>query len=205
MIGSCSRANAVRALNFGTVSAFGGWSNAGYGRCRRPILNGPTPMNIEHKSFKRSDWVPNNTRLPVLIYRQAIFDATSSDFEEAFEENGWTGIWRDGVFDYHHYHSGAHEALGVGRGTANLQLGGPGGEIIELATGDCLLLPAGTGHKKIEASSDFEIVGAYPPRQQADIQTQAPSAELLAIISSLSIPGNDPVVGATGGLKEFWR
>jgi len=61
-------------------------------------------MNIEHKSFKPSGWVPNNMRLPVLVYRQAIFDATSSDFEEAFAENGWTGIWRDGVFDYHHYH-----------------------------------------------------------------------------------------------------
>lgn len=82
-------------------------------------------MSIEQIVFHPSDWVPNNPTLPVLIYRRAIFDATSSDFEEAFSENGWTGIWKNGVFDYQHYHSGAHEVLGVGSGSSAVQTARP--------------------------------------------------------------------------------
>lgn len=32
-------------------------------------------------------------------------------FEMRFAENGWTGAWRDGVFDYHHFHVTTHEVL----------------------------------------------------------------------------------------------
>ena len=56
--------------------------------------------------------VPNNPELPVIVYRQAV-DAGSdraTAFETTFAQNGWQGIWRNGIYDYHHYHSGAHEA-----------------------------------------------------------------------------------------------
>jgi hypothetical protein len=33
--------------------------------------------------------------------------------------------WRDGVYDYVHYHSRIHEVLGIARGTGKVQLGGP--------------------------------------------------------------------------------
>ncbi len=66
-------------------------------------------VNVEKIIFPVSEWVPNNQRLPVLVYKNALSGAsTSDDFEELFANNGWSGIWRNGVFDYQHYHSGAH-------------------------------------------------------------------------------------------------
>ncbi len=161
----------------------------------------------QHKIlFPPSGWIPNNQRLPVLIYKRVLPDgASSKELESMFAANGWTGIWRNGVFDYQHYHSGAHEVLGVGRGSGTLLIGGPEGQSMEVETGDCLILPAGTGHQNLGCSRNFEVVGAYPVGQHADIQTSAPSSEMKARISSLPIPESDPVQGTSGYLIECWR
>lgn len=161
-------------------------------------------MDVQKISFDPSDQIPNNTAFPVIVYRH-IEQAQGSDaFEEMFSQNGWNGIWRNGVFDYHHYHSGAHEVLGVGRGEGTLQIGGPDGQVLEVKKGDCLILPAGTGHKRLRSSADFQVVGAYPRGQEADIQTSAPTAAMLAKIKSLPKPDTDPVLGASGGLNDLW-
>jgi uncharacterized protein YjlB len=163
-------------------------------------------MNVEKIVFPASEWVPNNQRLPVLIYKNALPHKASSDgFEKLFATNGWTDIWRNGVFDYQHYHSGAHEVLGVGQGSGILLVGGPDGQAIEVATGDCLILPAGTGHMNLGCSPDFEVVGAYPVGQHADIQTSAPSNEMLSRISASPVPDADPVQGSSGRLMTAWR
>jgi uncharacterized protein YjlB len=163
-------------------------------------------MSVEKIVFPASQWVPNNHRLPVLIYKNAPPNIGSSDdFEKLFATNGWTGIWRNGVYDYQHYHSGAHEVLGVGQGTGTLLIGGPEGQAIEVVTGDCLILPAGTGHMNLGCSPDFEVVGAYPVGQRADIQTAAPSPEMLSRISALPVPNTDPVKGLSGLLITAWR
>lgn len=163
-------------------------------------------MKQQQILFSASAWVPNNQRLAVLLYRGALpHNSSSKDFETMFAANGWTGIWRNGVFDYQHYHSGAHEVLGVGRGTATLLIGGPEGQSMEVETGDCLVLPAGTGHQNLRCSPKFEVVGAYPAGQHADIQTAAASSEIKAKISSLPIPETDPVRGSSGYLIECWR
>lgn len=156
----------------------------------------------------RNGWVPNNPRLPVLVYRAARADAgreqTAAGFETLFAKNGWPPQWRDGIFDYHHYHSTAHEALGVAAGRARLMLGGPGGTEIAVVAGDALLLPAGTGHCALEASGDFLVVGAYPLGQVFDICRDAPSAVRLRAMAALAIPATDPVEGAGGALCDLW-
>jgi uncharacterized protein YjlB len=155
--------------------------------------------------LKPNGWVPNNTTLPVLIYRDAVVTTDApAEFEDLFSLNGWEGIWHDGVFDYHHYHSGAHEVLGIGGGQARLQIGGPNGEILEVSKGDCMVLPAGTGHMNLGADSDFHVVGAYPPGQHADILMSMPSLEQRERINRLQLPQSDPLQDASGFLISAW-
>lgn len=151
--------------------------------------------------------MPNN-RLPVLVYRGVLPPNAASkaaDFARMFEANGWAGIWRNGVFDYDHFHSNAHEVLGVGEGRATLQLGGDTGEPIDVEPGDVVLLPAGTGHRCLHKSENFRVVGAYPPGQQDyDIcrhRTNATDAR----IAALPLPETDPVGGAAGPATRLWR
>ena len=157
--------------------------------------------------LKPNDWVPNNRRLPVIIYESAI-SVTGEDpaalFEKIFSAHGWPPQWRDGVYDYHHYHTEGHEVLGVVSGQARLMLGGPDGHVVDVSEGDALLLPAGTGHCNLASSTDFLVVGAYPPGQHADIQREALSKAQLKNIDKLPFPEYDPVYGEAGGLITHW-
>jgi len=105
-----------------------------------------------------------NSRLPALFYRGAI--ATSRDlgpaFETLFGRNGWTGSWRNGLYSFHHYHSTAHEVLGIHRGSVKVLLGGDKGRMVTLTAGDVIVIPAGVAHRNVESSSDYGVVGAYP-------------------------------------------
>ncbi len=123
-----------------------------------------------------NDWMPNNPRLPVIIYLSAMSitrDDPAALFEKTFSAHGWPPQWLDGVYDYNHYHTEGHEVLGVVSGQARLMLGGPGGQVVEVNKGDVLLLPAGTGHCNLRSSADLLVVGAYPPGQHADIRREA--------------------------------
>jgi uncharacterized protein YjlB len=161
-----------------------------------------TGSNLEPRTLTLApgETMPNN-RLPVLIYSGA---DDAAGFDRLFAANGWGGTWHDGIYDFDHYHSNAHEVLGVARGTATVQLGGDSGETVDIKTGDVLVLPAGTGHRRIRSSGDLVVVGAYPPGQEHyDIcRDRSPEAELR--ITKLALPQSDPVRGADGPLIRLW-
>ena len=144
-----------------------------------------------------------NSALPVLVYRAAL-PAAAADFDALFRKQGWRGIWHNGVYDFDHYHSNAHEALGVAHGRARIQLGGDEGRALEVSAGDCLVLPAGTGHRRISATPDFEMIGAYPPGQESYDLCRQRSADADMRIERVPLPKTDPVRGSGGPLLALW-
>lgn len=154
---------------------------------------------------------PNNPRLPALLYRGAFtvrgYGDAASKIERMFARNDWSKGWRDGVYNYHHYHSNAHEALGCYSGTASIMLGGPEGEIVKLAAGDVLVLPAGVAHKSTVSSDDFKVVGAYARGSAYDMRraSDVTTADDAKRIAEVALPTADPVSGADGPLFQHWR
>ena len=159
--------------------------------------------------FKDDGVVPNN-RLPVVRYRLAIDLAGNKPeqiIENLFGVNGWVGLWRNGIYDYLHYHATVHEALGVARGHARVRLGGDQGDELELAAGDIVILPAGTGHQCLSASEDFLVVGAYPPGAEMEITrpTKENHRAALKTIPAVPLPETDPLQGNHGELLRLWK
>ena len=151
--------------------------------------------------LKRNGWMPNNEKLPVLLYRSLVTPATSVEaVEDLIAKSGWKPQWRNGVYPFHHYHSTAHEVLGFARGEAKLILGGevPGGVELTVKAGDLAVLPCGTGHCRVSASSDFLVIGAYTLNQDWDLCRAAPDPASIERMKKLPYP-------AQGPLTRPWR
>jgi len=158
--------------------------------------------------FQDDGLVPNNP-MPFLVYKGAIDVGNNPEatIEQLFGDNGWGAMWRNGVYDFAHYHATVHEVLGVARGSARVQFGGERGRALEIAAGDVAILPAGTGHQCLSASGDFSVVGAYPPGPPMDLQRPTPENHLKALktIPLVAIPATDPVMGKDGPLVRLWK
>ena len=151
-----------------------------------------------------------NSKYPVIVYKDQIDFSRENGpvaVETLFQKNGWGNSWRNGIYSYHHYHSTAHEVLGVYSGSADVMLGGEKkGKSFQIEKGDVILIPAGVAHKKLSSSNDFRVVGAYPEGQSWDMnygkEGERPAAD--KNISKVPYPTNDPVHGNSGPLQRYW-
>lgn len=166
------------------------------------------PLGTETFVFRDDGLIPNSP-LPLIVRRGAVTpDAhdPAGTFERLFRANGWTDSWRDGIYDYHHYHSTAHEVLGLARGSAAVRFGGEDGETVPLTAGDVAVIPAGVGHALLEGSADLLVVGSYADGRQWDLLRDDPNqiAAARQRIAEVPLPGADPVDGASGPLMKLW-
>jgi uncharacterized protein YjlB len=178
----------------------------------------PSPADLEKlvrerkaNTFRFQDdgIIPNHPEWPLILYRGAVALPEALDpaavFEELFASNGWGQSWRNGIYDFVHYHSQIHEVLGVARGEAEVQFGGLNGRKLAVKAGDVAILPAGTGHQRRAASDDLLVVGAYPPFGTYDLcRTSEDHERALKTIPKVKRPRKDPVYGSKGPLLDHW-
>ncbi|WP_340024919.1 cupin domain-containing protein [Paenibacillus sp. FSL K6-1096] len=166
----------------------------------------PQPTSPITFTFQPDGLLPNNPELPALLYKGVLNEHPEAT-EQIFNNNGWLNSWVNGVFPYHHYHSNAHEVLGVVSGSASLQLGGDAGRTVRVSAGDVVVLPAGTAHKKLTASPDFRIAGAYPGGMDYNTRQAIRDdfAAALPEIREVPLPEQDPVFGKDGPLLNLWK
>lgn len=160
-------------------------------------------------AFADDGAIPNNPALPFLVYPGALnlaADDPAATCEAVFAANDWGGSWRNGIYPFPHYHSTAHEVLGVCRGEAKVRFGGAAGIELTVCAGDVVVIPAGVGHQNLGASPDLLVVGAYPRGQRFDLCRGRPEERPQALenIARVPLPAADPVYGADGPLVEHW-
>ena len=161
--------------------------------------------------FESDEETPNNPRLPLVVYRGVVPDQAMDDaatwFEQTFADNGWSDGWRNGIYPFLHFHTGTHEVLGSARGRATVEFGGAKGRALTVEAGDVVVLPAGTGHKRLDASADLLVVGAYPSNGRFDQKRpgQVDREAASRAVAAVPLPERDPVSGSTGPVIELWR
>jgi uncharacterized protein YjlB len=151
--------------------------------------------------FDKGDGVPNS-HLPVLIFRSVLAPGArdrANAFRERFRKNQWSGLWTDTIFDYTHFHSNAHEALGIAEGRVTVRLGGDSGRLFRLKAGDMLVLPAGVGHRRVGDDAGLKVIGAYP-RGQSNFDMKRKGRR----IPNVPLPATDPFYGEEGPVVAIW-
>lgn len=166
--------------------------------------------DVQAFHFKDDGGTPNNPNLPLLVYRAAVCLAGERDpaapFERAFARHGWGNGWRNGIYPFLHFHTATHEVLGIARGRATVEFGGAKGRVLTVEAGDVVVLPAGTGHRRTDASDDLLVVGAYPGNSAFDQKRpgQVDHAKAVAAIAKVPMPEMDPIYGEGGPLMQMW-
>lgn len=172
-----------------------------YVRARKPNLY----------RFRDDGRTPNNSLLPLVVYLSPVRFSDGLDpaaiFEDLFASHGWDDSWRNGIYDFLHFHTQTHEVLGIARGRTRVQFGGEKGRSLVVKAGDVIVLPAGTGHRRLGASDDLLVVGAYPQRGKYDEPRpeDIEHEKALARIRKVRVPSADPVYGKDGPLMSVWK
>jgi uncharacterized protein YjlB len=167
--------------------------------------------DVQAFRFDDDGETPNNPRLPLVLYRAAVNLAGAPDpaapFERAFARHGWSDGWRNGIHPFLHFHTATHEVLGIARGRATVEFGGAKGQVLTVEAGDVVVLPAGTGHRRIAASGDLLVVGAYPRNASFDQKRpgQVDHEKAVSVIARVPLPEMDPVHGPEGPLMTLWQ
>lgn len=172
-----------------------------------------TPVNQRDAQlyrFEDDGTTPNNARLPMILYGNVVEPAADRDpaavYEALFAAHGWADGWRNGNHGFLHYHAGTHEVLGIVRGEALVQFGGEEGRALSVKAGDVVVLPAGTGHRRLSSSDDLLVVGAYPASGSYDQWRPGEIGHRAALdrIAGVPVPAQDPVYGRGGPLTRLW-
>lgn len=159
--------------------------------------------------FEDDGAIPNNPELPFLFY-SGVLPLGARDgatrCERLFAANGWSGAWHAGIYSFPHYHSTAHEVLGICRGRAEVRFGGERGAVLEVQPGDVVVIPAGVGHQNLGSTPDLLVVGAYPDGQSWDLcyGKSGERPRVLSNIARVPLPTSDPVYGKRGPLLTHW-
>lgn len=163
---------------------------------------------VETFLFADGAYVPNNPTLPLLLYRQAfVFDVGDREQKAIahLARNDWDAAWINGIYDFQHYHATAHEVLVITIGWAEVLFGGPNGRVLRVEGGDAVLIPAGVGHCRLDASADLTVVGAYPRGQENyDLKraTRKDHARAVKEIPNVGLPERNPITGAMPAWPE---
>jgi uncharacterized protein YjlB len=154
--------------------------------------------------------VPNNPRLPLVIYHDALSESAMAD--EAlglFVDNGWSEGWVNGIYDFHHYHARSHEVLANLGASVTVQFGGEAGPVLEFPPGAGVVIPAGGGHCRMSSGAGLRIVGAYPLGQGDWDLKRGDNADHYRLakeeIAYVELPSSDPFAGINGPLLEIWQ
>jgi uncharacterized protein YjlB len=167
--------------------------------------------DVQAFRFDDDGETPNNPRLPLVVYRAAVNLVGAPDpaapFERAFARHGWSDGWRNGIHPFLHFHTATHEVLGIARGQATVEFGGAKRQVLTVEAGDVVVLPAGTGHRRIAASGDLLVVGAYPRNASFDQKrpAQVDHQKAVSAIARVPLPEMDPVHGHEGPLMTLWQ
>ena len=88
-----------------------------------------------------------------------------------------------------------------------MEFGGDKGRTLDVGPGDVVVLPAGTGHRRVSSSADLLVVGAYPTSGGSFDQarpTEIDPDKARRQIAAVGQPAEDPVYGKDGPLTRLW-